>query len=646
MNILLVRPAVPGWFNRFNPVCTEPLELEYLSATAKAYGFKVSIHDELIDTLYFVNKLKQVKPDLVAFTGYITVTNRILLLASQTKQIFPGVFTMVGGVHAEINADTYKAAALDIIVHSGGLATFKTLLDVLNKDNVDFNTVKGISFQTPGGRWIDNPSAQEDYNNLPLADREHFHTHRRRFTYLYHGPCALLKTSFGCPYQCKFCYCRLLNNGKFTQLLPEAVIRELSQIECETVWIVDDCFGLDKKWLLSFRELLQQSGIHKQFIIYCRADYLVEHPYVLEIFKSIGVIEVIVGLEAVNDRELESHNKNVSSDQNRKCLELLKQHGILSTALFIVDTKATAKDFSLLGKWIQEHRPDHFTLSIFSPFPGTDIYNQYKARFTTDDCRKWDLLHLVMKPLAMSSFMFYLRFSKLQTKLLLSNRQIRTMTIKKLLPGKPGKQKNIWDFWASRYDRLWVQKVSLGPTRKRVFPIFDSIIPKLEKDIHILDMSCGTGQLIEDIKRRYPEKSLQLTGVDYAKNMIEEAKRRLPAVKLFHLDVDSYDPGEERFDVIVCTHAFPYYPHAEKTLTRFAEWLKPGGLLLLAQACINNNYDRLVMTLVKLTTSSASYRSQKQMKLLLQEHFAIHRIETIKEKHFMPSLHLFHCSKK
>jgi methyltransferase type 12 len=56
--------------------------------------------------------------------------------------------------------------------------------------------------------------------------------------------------------------------------------------------------------------------------------------------------------------------------------------------------------------------------------------------------------------------------------------------------------KSIWDFWANYYNKLWVQKYSLKPSRDKVI----DIIKKTKiKNGDLLDMGCGTGQLLEDI---------------------------------------------------------------------------------------------------------------------------------------------------
>ena len=69
---------------------------------------------------------------------------------------------------------------------------------------------------------------------------------------MFHNPCALLKTSFGCPYNCSFCFCKEITEGKYFSREIDDVIKELSLIEEEEIYIVDDDFLYDKNRLNKF----------------------------------------------------------------------------------------------------------------------------------------------------------------------------------------------------------------------------------------------------------------------------------------------------------------------------------------------------------------------------------------------------------
>ncbi|MDP3487322.1 MAG: methyltransferase domain-containing protein [Bacillota bacterium] len=165
----------------------------------------------------------------------------------------------------------------------------------------------------------------------------------------------------------------------------------------------------------------------------------------------------------------------------------------------------------------------------------------------------------------------------------------------------------VWDFWASRYERLWVQKHSLTPTRELVIEELSGLIDS-GREYKLLDMGCGTGQLIREIQQAFPHVKLSCVGVDISPKMIEMAAANNPGTFFMVSSIEGVI-GEGEFDIVVCTHSFPYYRDQAKALRKLSTMLKPGGNLLLAQASVNSPYDALVMFLVKFTTGKASYPS-------------------------------------
>lgn len=419
--ILLVRPRYATSLSKLGSLVTEPLELEYLARAVRENGDDYQIWDGQVDGA-FTKICQTYRPDIIALTGYFPARDMMLQYAGQARAILPDVCVMVGGVHAELNQADFQQPAIDLIIHSGGFFTFRELL---TSSQNTWSELAGISWKTEQGAWQENNKAPFDPAKLPHPDRTYFHAHKKRFSYLYHGPTALVKTGFGCPFDCVFCYCRLLNSGRYQPRQVDDVVAEIDTIECSTIWIIDDTFLLDCTRLEAFNKALKNLDIHKKFIIYGRAGFISDHPEILPTLQAMGVVEVIVGLESVDDGALLGFNKQVSAAQNRRCVALLKEHHIGCTGLFIMDQKATATSFQILDRWIKEVGLNTYTISIYSPFPGTEEYPQLAKDLTTTDCRKWDLLHLVLPPLNLSRFGFLARIYWLHFKMLWRNERIR-----------------------------------------------------------------------------------------------------------------------------------------------------------------------------------------------------------------------------
>lgn len=207
----------------------------------------------------------------------------------------------------------------------------------------------------------------------------------------------------------------------------------------------------------------------------------------------------------------------------------------------------------------------------------------------------------------------------------------------------------IWDFWATRYSSLWVQKYSLGPTREKVKTIVKSFASLPESPCHadseptqagfsLLDIGCGTGELLYDL-RDVP--GIKRSGLDFSEGMISESEKRNPDVTHYIMDVRVLEAIEERFDIITCTHSLPYYPSKRETLTEISRLLNENGRAIFAFASGNSCFDRAVLLFVKLTTGPASYPGDREFRELTQGIFYIEKREVIKLRPYMPTIAVY-----
>jgi ubiquinone/menaquinone biosynthesis C-methylase UbiE len=199
----------------------------------------------------------------------------------------------------------------------------------------------------------------------------------------------------------------------------------------------------------------------------------------------------------------------------------------------------------------------------------------------------------------------------------------------------------IWDFWAGRYEKLWVQKYSLAPTRGRIVDRLKKVINSNERKYAILDAGCGTGQLLRDIQSEFKDYDLELTGIDFSPGMIAEARDKSKNIGYMICNIEEFISDEKSYDIILCSHSFPYYKDKQGVIEKFSGILSVSGSLIMAQASQNNLYDSIVMPFVKLTTSKASYPSVGKVSKMLEPYFSGIEVERIKERDYMPSIYMF-----
>jgi len=99
------------------------------------------------------------------------------------------------------------------------------------------------------------------------------------------------------------------------------------------------------------------------------------------------------------------------------------------------------------------------------------------------------------------------------------------------------------------------------------------------RDIHILDAGCGTGGLLDFLRRAGYE---HLQGVDGSADAVAFCHERGLNVTRVNLnELAAYAPRQQ-VDAIVCNDVFCYFddPALTRLLTEFARRLRPGGLLI------------------------------------------------------------------
>jgi len=199
----------------------------------------------------------------------------------------------------------------------------------------------------------------------------------------------------------------------------------------------------------------------------------------------------------------------------------------------------------------------------------------------------------------------------------------------------------LWDFWADRYSRLWVQKVSLGPTR-------DYVLSEITAMAHgrqtLLDLGCGPGELLSGIGEKFPQ--LELTGVDYSPRMLEISQQRNDKAKHILMDAADLDKLEAMYDMIVCTHSLPYYKDPKDVFRNLSRILTKQGRLIVGFASGNSVYDKVVLSAVKLTTGKAYYPSDKEFADMVKEHFYVRKLNLVKKAFFMPRIAVYTLGKK
>lgn len=403
MKVLLIRPRPhKETIGLQNVMICEPLELEYISSNIEPLGHKVEIIDMILEKKSITYFIKKYKPDVVGITGYIAHVNIIKNYAKEIKEYNKNIKVLVGGVHAEVNPEDFESKNIDYIIRANGIKTFINILEKLE------NKKKTNNIDCVYNKKKKEVKKETTFNYL-FPDRSKVDRYRKHYYYMFHRNCSLMKTSFGCPYQCKFCFCRQITDGAYFTRDLNNIIEELKTIKEKEIYIVDDDFLVNRNRILEFCKLLKENNIEKRYLIYARADFIAANEDVIKEFKKVGLRAVIVGLESCDSNELVDYNKKTNVMINEEAVSVLHKYDVECYGTFILGLDWTKEDFNALHKWIKKLGLVFVNLQPLTPLRGTELYESYKKDFIIkeDEYEKWDLAHLVVKPSKISVRKYY-----------------------------------------------------------------------------------------------------------------------------------------------------------------------------------------------------------------------------------------------
>jgi radical SAM superfamily enzyme YgiQ (UPF0313 family) len=393
----------------------EPLELEYLYTVLKDYA-DITLIDGQVKNFQLSKEICRQHPDLLLITSLITNIHTVLKLATEVKKQKNPPLIFVGGPHAEVLPQHFFSPYIDGVFFNNQLVAIQKVVKAM-LENKDYRDTAGTAFPFEGVFKI-NKAEKPDIKNFPIPKRPLLKKNKGMYNLFYFDDCASIKTSFGCPEKCTFCFCRKMNRGKYETRPVESVIQEIESIPNDNIFIVDDNFLISPKWLASFCKEIQRRNIKKQFIVYGTARFIARYPRLMKDLRDAGLCCVLVGIEFIHDDALAAVNKGSVVEENEECIQICKELEIEFVGLFMLDPAWPASEFKKLIAYVRSRKIYLATFATLTTLPGTDLWStQDEAASNIDNWWRYDFLRLHQKPAYMSAFTYYLWLAYLYLRL-------------------------------------------------------------------------------------------------------------------------------------------------------------------------------------------------------------------------------------
>ena len=162
---------------------------------------------------------------------------------------------------------------------------------------------------------------------------------------------------------------------------PENIVAELKQMQefgINRVNFDDDTFGIKKKNIKAMNNLMHDELPNMTYTCETVVQ-LAKDEDVVKDMKHGGCTGTFVGIESGNNEILRKIKKTQTTDECIQAMRNLQKHGIEAHAFIMIGFPSeTEETFKQTMDFIPKLRPDSVIFSIFTPYPGSDLYYECK----------------------------------------------------------------------------------------------------------------------------------------------------------------------------------------------------------------------------------------------------------------------------
>lgn len=365
-----------------------PLGLMYLGAVLEKNDYVTEILDcqlekfDIHETISYIVMKK--KFDYIGLSCNTAQLSIVIELTKHLKNIYPNVPILVGGAHPSIFPKEVLNKNIDFVIIGEGEETIIELLTSIEK-KTDLNKVDGIGYISKNNEIIITNKRKliSDLDIIPYPARHLLPIQKyvpapHQYKQL---PSTTMITSRGCPFICKFCSSKNIWTRKYRKRSVDDVIQEIKILikiyDVKDINFWDDLWGISDKWILEFCEKIHKNNIKISWSCELRVDSVAIE--VLEAMKNAGCWAIFYGMESLDQEILDNVNKKIKVKQIEEAIINTKKVGIEVRANFIIGLPGDSPEkIKKMVKRLIELDPDYVKFNIFTPYPGTEFYDEIK----------------------------------------------------------------------------------------------------------------------------------------------------------------------------------------------------------------------------------------------------------------------------
>ncbi|MEZ7890291.1 MAG: radical SAM protein [Candidatus Wallbacteria bacterium] len=362
--------------------------------------------------------LMEFKPDLIGMPCTHTChINEVRACSELIRKYSPDTLIVGGGIHFTVfYKDLLEDNTVDFVVMGEGERTFTELLSAVSdfksgRGRYDYNgkievlnKIDGLAFRS-GDEIIEtrHRALIPDLDTIPLPSYDLFPMEKYKIPI--YGGNETFGITFGRGCKNKCCFCSETSGWEYTlrRNSPEYAVKHIELLYKNygrrAFIFADTDFLVDPDWCVKFAEILKQKQIKITFHIQTTCANVIKNESVIPVLKEAGLFEIMLGTESPFQEVLKKLRKTTKNrDIMIQAMQTVKKHGVLLMAMMFWGTEFDSKETLREGLKFFDSYADITCPNILTPYPGTELYNELKAKgkIYVDDLSLYDQSHVIV----------------------------------------------------------------------------------------------------------------------------------------------------------------------------------------------------------------------------------------------------------
>ena len=299
-----------------------------------------------------------------------------------------GAYVVAGGPHATIAPESL-IDHFDIVVNGEGEEVMAELIPVLG--SADISHIQGIWYRSNGqilrtpqrNRFIEMDSLE--LPALELVDIDLYMKYWHYFDAITPRSRGInIMASRGCAFNCSFCQptIRRLFGAAVRFKSPEYLVRQIQcyidKYKVNTFFFHDDTFAADRKWLITFLDLLKSKNL--KIFWGCNMRISGVDGKLFPMMYKMGLRCIHFGIETASQRILDQvYQKGTKIAEACTVINRAKKANVHVGGFFMLGAPdEIVKEVNKTIKFAISSGLDEASFSIVNPLPGTRLHDMVK----------------------------------------------------------------------------------------------------------------------------------------------------------------------------------------------------------------------------------------------------------------------------